>query len=334
MKQKLARVLTLTLAALAAAAAIWGGVRLVNRNYLFWNGTLLARDAHSLTLTGRPMKNLDRLLELMELERLDLRGTGLTVEQYEWLRQQMPRCAVQWDVPVGDAFYSRDTESITVHSLSEADIHALQYLPKLKNIDASGWTDYPRILEFTKNYPQYRLRCQVELAGEQWESDQPALMLRNADARELEERLPLFSRLESVLLTGQLPPLPELRALQEAFPEVFFLWKMDAFGQELETDMTALNLAGLPLDNARELGELLAYFPGLEVVELSGTDIPRQELLELARSYPDIQFLFDIPIGDRWFHTGQTELDLSNIPFSNAGEVEALQHLGDGGQLL
>ena len=103
MTQKLARVLTLTLAALAAAAAIWGGVRLVNRNYLFWNGTLLARDAHSLTLTGRPMKNLDRLLELTELERLDLRGTGLTVEQYEWLRQQMPRCAVQWDVPVGDA---------------------------------------------------------------------------------------------------------------------------------------------------------------------------------------------------------------------------------------
>ena len=118
MKSKLARVLTLILATLAAAAAIWGGILLVGRNFLFWNGALLARDAQSLTLTGRPMKNLDRLLELTQLERLDLRGTGLTVEQYEWLRQQMPRCAVEWDVPVGDAFYSRDTENITVHRLS------------------------------------------------------------------------------------------------------------------------------------------------------------------------------------------------------------------------
>ena len=324
MKSKLARVLTLILATLAAAAAIWGGILLVGRNFLFWNGALLARDAQSLTLTGRPMKNLDRLLELTQLERLDLRGTGLTVEQYQWLRQEMPRCAVEWDVPVGDTFYSRDTESITVHRLSEADIHALQYLPKLKRIDASGWTEYSRILEFTREHPQYQLHCQVELAGEWWESDQPALMLRDADAQELEQKLPLFSQLESVLLTGQLPPRQELKALQEAFPEVFFLWKMDAFGQELETDMTALNLSGVTLGSARELGELLAYFPGLEVVELSGTDIPRQELLELARAYPGIQFLFDIQIGDRWFHTGQTELDLSNIPFSDTGEVEAL----------
>ena len=324
MKSKLARMLTLMLAALAAAAAIWGGCLLVSRNFLFWNGVLLARDAQSLTLTGRPMKNLDRLLELTRLEQLDLRGTGLTVEQYQWLRQEMPRCAVEWDVPVAGGFYSRDTQSITVKALSEADIYALQYLPKLKNIDASGWEDYPRILEFTQAYPQYRLRYQVELAGEQWEADQPALMLRDADAQELEQKLPLFSRLESVLLTGQLPPRQELKALQDAFPDIFFLWKMDAFGQELETDMTALNLAGMSLGSARELGELLAYFPGLEVVELSGTDIPQQELLELARSYPSIQFLFDIQIGDRWFHTGDTELDLSNIPFSDTAEVEAL----------
>ena len=73
MKSKLARMLTLMLAALAAAAAIWGGCLLVSRNFLFWNGVLLARDAQSLTLTGRPMKNLDRLLELTQLERLDLR---------------------------------------------------------------------------------------------------------------------------------------------------------------------------------------------------------------------------------------------------------------------
>ena len=233
MKSKLARMLTLMLAALAAAAAIWGGCLLVSRNFLFWNGVLLARDAQSLTLTGRPMKNLDRLLELTQLERLDLRGTGLTVEQYQWLRQEMPRCAVEWDVPVAGGFYSRDTQSITVKALSEADIHALQYLPKLKSIDASGWEDYPRILEFTQAYPQYRLRYQVELAGEQWEADQPALMLRDADAQELEQKLPLFSRLESVLLTGQLPPRQELKALQDAFPDIFFLWKMDAFGQEI-----------------------------------------------------------------------------------------------------
>ena len=66
------------------------------------------------------------------------------------------------------------------------------------------------------------------------------MILEDADAGELMEKLLWFDRLESILLTGSVPEQSDLQQLQKQYPDIFFLWKMDALGMTLETDITSL----------------------------------------------------------------------------------------------
>ena len=64
-----------------------------------------------------------------ELEFLDLRGTGTSVEDYESLRQQLPGCEIRYDLPFQGSFYPDDTRKLTVSSLTDEEVELLDYLP-------------------------------------------------------------------------------------------------------------------------------------------------------------------------------------------------------------
>ena len=133
----------------------------------------------------------------------------------------------------------------------------------------------------------------------------------------------MVPNLESVLLTGVIPAQTELQQLQERYPEVFFLWKMDVLGMSLETDITELDLSKMPLNNVEELESILPYFPQLETVTL-GLNPDQEKLVALAKQYPDVHFLFELIFADRVFYTDAEELDLSNIPMENTAALEEI----------
>lgn len=324
MRSRTGKLLTVLAVLAVLAGILWMGWRQLEKEYVFWNGSLFPRDAQSLDVSGKKMRRPEAFTELSELRQLDARGTRMTLEQYEWLAQQMPQCRIQWDVPVQDAFYPQDTKELSVDMLTEADIHALQYLPELQLVDTGDWQEYAKIRALQEAYPGCTVRYRVALAGELWDYDAVSLVAGNADAEELNQKLGLFPRLESVFLTGKIPELPALKELQTQFPEVFFLWKMEAMGRTLETDLEYLDVSDGQLTDVKKLEELLPFFPKLKTVRLEGSGLTEGACIALAKQFPEIQFIFEITIGEHTLRTDAVEIDISNTPMESTEEIEAI----------
>ena len=324
MRRTVPKILSAVLAAAVIVVLVCAGGRALERSYVFWNGSLLPKQEQSISITGKRMRNIEAFLRFTDLRQLDARDTGMTAAQYEWFRRELPDCRVLWDVPVQGASYSLDTTEIQVTQLTQEDMDALQYLTALEVMDVGSWDDCAGILTLRQRYPDCAVLGRASVSGEWWDLDAVSMALENADAGELLEKLALFEDLESILLTGTVPQETELRQLQETYPEVFFLWKLETMGMTLETDLEELDLSGAAPDSIEELESLLFYFPRLKQVKLNSYCLPQEELVALAVRYPDIQFVFDLIFGDWILPTDAREIDISNTPLETTAEVEEI----------
>ena len=76
------------------------------------------------------------------LHHRDLRGTGLTAEQYDAILEAQPNCRIQWDVPFQGQALAADTNTLTITHLTQEDVELLDHLPDLAQIDAQACKDY------------------------------------------------------------------------------------------------------------------------------------------------------------------------------------------------
>lgn len=318
------KILLSILTAAVAAAMLWAGFRFLEKDYVFWNGSMLPRHAQNISITGKRMRDPEAFLRFTDLHQLDARDTGMTLQQYEWFLSELPNCHVIWDILIQGQICGQNTEELHVQKLTEEEAASLQYLPSLRLLDLGNWNDYPKIQKLRQQYPHCTFRYRVNIAGEWWDSDVVSLILHDADPEELMEKLIWFDRLESVLLTGSVPEQEKLQQLQEQYPHTFFLWKMDALGMSLETDLTELDLSGVPLESEAELSGLLPYFPRLERVTLNSSGLSQEKLVTLAAQNPKIHFVFDLIFEDRLLSTDAEEIDLSNIPMESTAVVEKI----------
>ena len=313
---------------LAAGAALAGvlflGWQRLQEAYVFWSWSLLPRDSQALDISGKEFRQPEAFLELPGLRRLDARNTGMTLEQYEWLSANIPQCYILWDIPVQGTFYSQETREISVEQLTASDIRALQHLENLTRIDTGSWQDHAGILALQEAYPDCTIHYRVALGGELWDWDAGSLTVENADPEELLEKLPLFPALETVELTGTVPEPDALHTLQQAFPEVLFQWQRQLLGQKLESDMAYLDLSGAQLQDTAELEILLPLLSALKTVRLDDSGLTEQQCIGLAKQFPQVQFIFDVTIGEHTLRTDATEIDISNTPMADTSAIEAL----------
>jgi len=324
MRKTWPKILSAVLTAAVMSVMLWAGILLIQEEYVFWNGSLLPRHEQSLSIAGKRMRNPEAFLKFTDLQKLDARNTGMTLQQYEWFCRELPDCRVLWDVPIQGKYYSRDTQELYVDRLTEEETVSLQYLPLLKLLDVGSWDDYPRIRTLQERYPDCTVRYRVEIAEEWWDSDVVSLILRDADPEELAGKLSWFPKLESVLFTGTIPKRNMLKSLQEEYPHIFFLWKMETMGMELETDVESLDLPDGSLDAVAELEELLPYFPKLKTVHLSSRGLSVEELTALAKQYPEIHFIFEVAFGDHILSTDAEEIDISNTALEDTVWLEKI----------
>ena len=313
------------LAAVAALAAVlFFGWQRLQEDYLFWNWMLLPRDAQSLDISGKEFRDPEAFLEIPDLRRLDARQTGMTLEQYEWLTEQIPQCYILWDIPVQGVYYPMETAEIFVEQLTDPDIRALQYLEKLTRLDTGSWQDHDRILAVQDTYPDCTVHYRVELGGQLRDWDAASIAVENADPEELLEKLALLPKLEEVRLTGAVLKPEALAALQNGFPGVSFRWEQTLLGRNLSADVAYLDLSGAELGDTGELETLLPLLSDLKTVRLDDSGLTEQQCIALAKDFPEVQFVFDLTIGEHTLRTDATEIDISNTPLEDASEIEAL----------
>lgn len=326
MRKVLARILIFLCAAAVLAGAGWCGWQYFQENYIIWNRAVYRRDTGALDLRGHLPEDLEALHRFPDLKSIDVRDTGMTVEQYEWLRAEFLGCDVAWELPFQGGYYSLDTQSITLTSLTEEDILLLDYLPELTTVDARECPDTACLVKLQAHRPACRVLYRVSVGGWDWDWDTTGMELVDADHAELAEKLTYLPELKELTLTGRLPEAGQLERLQEQYPQINITWKTETFGLLLTKQTTELDLRDSGISSVSQLEDLLGYLPALETVDITGCGLDQDGLLGLMARWPEVYFRCQLRIGGRTFSTDVEEMDLSNLPFEGVEEVESLLH--------
>ena len=114
--------------------AVLGAGYYFHYNYCVINDVVYHRNQQSLDLQEQNLPPFEDFTELWDLRSLDLRQTGLTIEQYEELAALLPQCQIQWLVPFQGNHLPLDTQDLTLTEISLDDVLVLAYLPELKHI--------------------------------------------------------------------------------------------------------------------------------------------------------------------------------------------------------
>lgn len=213
---------------------------------------------------------------------LDLRGKDITRAHYDALRQQLPDCRVDWDVPFQGGILPEDTEEITVTSLTEEDVAMIDYLPRLKAVDAENCTDYAQLKQLMDQYPKIAVTYNVQIgrktyphtaASMEFDGNEPA-------GSEMLERLQYLPNMRTIHYTEPQTSAQDLRQMRETYPQIDITWEKSVLGQTFPDDVTELDFSGTPLDTVEELEGLMAYFPDLEKLILSDCGLDYEYLAQ------------------------------------------------------
>lgn len=211
---------------------------------------------------------------------LDLRGTGISVEHYETLQELLPECDITWEIPFQGGFLPEDTAELTFASLSEEEVAALSYLAELKQVDATGCTDYANLMALKDRFPKLKLRYDVVI-GEQTYPHTTSEMHFDAeepDGAELLEKLQYLPEMESIHFVQPQMAGEDLLALRQRYPDIAITWEKDVLGQTFCDDVTELDFSGTLLTSTEEMEEAMTYFPSLQKLILSDCGLDYEEL--------------------------------------------------------
>ena len=323
MRRKIWKTLLGAFAALVLVGSLVLGWGYYTGRFLYIQGSFYRRDARELTATEKMAGELNRLTEFTSLEKLDLRKCAVTAEEFEYLHSALPECEILWQVPFQDGYVDSQSRGLEVLFLRQEDLRQLEYLTKLEYVTAVDCEDQTWFVELQRQRPELEVFYTVTLSDGLWGSDSTELVLGDADPAVLEEKLQYLPRAEKVLLTGDLPGAQEIRALQEAYPEIAFTWQMEKDGTYLDMETRAFDLSGAA--SLEEVEQILFYFPKLEFLDLRGNSIPDEDLVLLAKKNPGVDFLWDLTVGETRVSTGAKEIYLSGTEVTVA-EVEAVLH--------
>lgn len=300
--------------ALAAAA-------LCSRNFVFLCGGIHRRDVKMLDLRGAKLSRLEQITRFPDLHTVDLRGTGLTAEEYQLLTELMPDGTILWDVAFQGAFLPQDVQTVTVTDLTPEDVDMLDLLPDLLYIDARDCEEYPLLMELQRRHPKCHVAYTVTIGSDNWNCLSQTLVIDNADTEELARNLAYLPQLREVTLTGPLPTLAEVTALQESYPNIPIRVRT-ALGTACPGE-TVTALAAEGSCNPEDLAAALPYFPELSFLDLRQSGISDGDMIALTAQYPAITFLWDMTIAGVPFPTDSVEIDLSGTEVTDLAALEA-----------
>ena len=253
---------------------------------------------------------------------IDLTDHDLTAQEYQDICLKFPDRQILWTVPFQGSRYSADAKTVTVSSLTGEDVLALDHLHQLQTVDATHCSDYDALMQLQQRRPECQVLYRISIGEARCSSQDTEILLADASAAALEQALPVLPKLETVTLEGALPSAEELLHLQESFPSVSFRYTLNLGGQDVSSDVSALDLSGTSVTFA-ELKQALPLLSRVTEVNLLDCTLTDGELKELAGSYPEIFFLCTMDFAGKPCRTDSTEIDITNCP-ATVEEVEAL----------
>lgn len=239
-------------------------------------------------------------------ESLDLRGTGISIAEYESIRDSLPNAEITWQIPFQGSFYATDTQKIAFTTLTAEEADSLKYFDKLTRIDATGCTDYPLLMTVKDTYPETEVVYDVAVDGNSWTNSAQGISVSalSDDDISLIQYLP---QLETVDASG-CSDLEQLKKLQETYPQLHISYSVPVNGESYDRFTTELSL-----ENADpvELMDKLYHMPEITAVSLTEPVGTAQELLALVEAYPAVTFTWTKDVLGVQVSSTDVDVDLS-----------------------
>ena len=252
---------------------------------------------------------------------LDLRGQAIRVEEYEALRQKLPGCEVQWDVPLSSGTFPEETEVLTLSALTEEDINAIGYFPKLHTVEAEGCTDYLQLQQLQQKYPQLDVHYSVVIGGERYLLNTTGIALSSLSEEDI-VNLRYLPELEFVHV-GACRDTDQLESLKQAYPDLVIATELTIAGKKVDMDATKLEAKGVSWEEA----EMLRYLPKLKAVHLSEPDMEAGQLLQLRSDLPDAKVSWDVTVNGQKLSSDTVEAEFTRLDMGLEELAEGLAYL-------
>lgn len=246
-----------------------------------------------------------------DAEALDLRSQILTVKEYGQIRKELPEAEIRWNVPFQNTAYPDDTISISVRSLSDADLDLLAYLPELESVDAVGCQDYEQLMALKERYPDIELHYTVTIGGTDYAQDAKAVTCDSLTDEEI-ALMAYLPELRSVDASG-CADYSRLGVLAEAYPDLDISYQVELLGQTFTEATVSASFDDPDVD---VLMEQLAYVSHLEELHLVEPTASAEALRQLMEAYPEITITWDKTVLGKTFNSAETEYDLSDLTLS------------------
>ncbi|MDD6201156.1 MAG: hypothetical protein PUB93_07825, partial [Firmicutes bacterium] len=248
---------------------------------------------------------------------MDLRGQDINLRHYEALREKLPKCDILWDVPFQGGTLPSDTTVITVDTLSEEDVAALAYFPKLETIHAENCRDYDCLKMAGQAYPNVTIASRVTLDGTEYPADADTVELRALSPEDM-AMLPFLTQLRTVIAGGGEGP-QDFSALSRYCQEKGITFRLRLGGELVEQNVQELALESVTDGDLA----LLDSLPELQTLRLTNPQASAEALTGLSERYPDMDISWEVTIAGQTFQSTDTEIDLSQIVVTDLAEVEA-----------
>lgn len=112
--------------------------------------------------------------------------------------------------------------------------------------------------------------------------------------------------------------------MQRRFPQISFSYHLKLCGKHYPHTVTALDVSDPAVE---ELMAKLPYLPNLTTVHLTGRIPANEDMITLIQAHPQITFVFDFEVFGVATNSTAEFLDLSNIPFSDTAQIDAIMPL-------
>ena len=300
--------------------AVCGIVALYTSSHISIGGTFYPRDITQLDLSGVKNPELDRIVSLTELTSLDLQDTELSVEDFVYLQTSLPRCAIRWSVPFQGGYCDSETESLTVSSLSEEDLSALAYFPRLTAVNADACRNYEQLLALRQAYPEISLTYVIELGGSTVSPDVSSLTLDSITAAELERFLPHFTNLTTLTLKDCQDP-DSLLTLRQERPDLTVTYPVTLGNTVVSSDTTQITLESVEIS---DLTAALPHLTSLTNLTITGAGADSHGLLDLMQMYPLLTISWDMDICGVTVSSLAEEVDISDHKVEDLAALENL----------
>ncbi|MBQ7736254.1 MAG: hypothetical protein IJT62_00295 [Oscillospiraceae bacterium] len=279
-------------------------------------GEQIRRDTVSLDFRDKGITDPSVFAKLKDLRELDLRGNDVSTESVLALKELLPECTVLYDVEVGEEKHDVLITELELEDLP-ADWEHMRELTYLTSLTVERCTNPAAMAALQTALPDCAMQWTLGLGGQWYDVHAKELDLTGSAVGydELNAQLRWFDALETVTLRDALLTPAEQTALQEAYPELSFVWPIRLGEQVLQVETGEILFSEDEAVDMTELETVVGLLPELKAVDFTDSGAGAEDRVAFREAHPELDVSWRVTLWESEYPCDTELLDFSGMKF-------------------